>query len=276
MSANSAFDGLEGVTIPPAGEDYQAGTPAYDHGYVIALIEAFNEVSPFTLARKQRGTEYGEGRDEEAYRRLLSLLDQVPQKAGEDAAAFLDGVILQGEHRLEELHAEFSYPFFSEIVGRLYKAGHNDFLLDFSGAQAVASQIGAYWLRGTEESPLRITVLLPRGARSGGEDLANCVLTVLGDAFTGGISSVSSEFIFHDRVKNFGQRSENCIFRLKGTEFVSLEDDSEMGAWAEVFFYKIRLTRGGEKEEVRVLNDFFDKGNRLYVGDDSGWREVRP
>ncbi len=273
--SGARLDGLEGMAAPSAREDYQAGQPAYDAGYVTALVEAFSEVDPFRFIRGRAGAASGWGTSA-GHRRLMSLLEQVPEQAGADAAGFLDGVIMQAGHTLERLQAEFSYPLFSEIIGRLYRAGHNGFLLDYTDAPALASQMGAYGLVGTKENPLSITVLLPAEARSAAQSLTRCVLTVLGDAFTVGIESLSSEFIIHGKVENFGQRSEGCAFRLKGAGFVSIDDDSDMGAWAEVNFYRIRLTRDGEEDEVRVLNDFFERGNRLYVGDDSCWTEVGP
>ncbi len=277
--SGAAFEGLEGGAAPPSqGEDYQPGSLCYDPALADALFDAY--LAAVECHPPDTGM-WTDGCIQAAV--IVALGQQAPPGSltGTDANAFLDALV----HRLAILDEQYATLFADwllvPVLSRLYAEGHNSFALSLGGMPATPLFL-AQGLESSADNPLEVTYSAACERLACG--VKRCLLSFSGTAREIGTEAKDSSFTIHALGYLLGHLAEGCEFRIDpGPELLekmilATLTDMHFITSGAISLEEVRGWFGSslKNEVVLVPEDFYERGNTLYVPDGKGsWKEVR-
>ena len=264
--SGTAFEGLEHIASPPAGEDYRASERGFEMQFVRGLIEKVEAMSWDEV--EECFTEVGFLRSVAIHYAALKACpaDSFEGQTLLDAAVWIGGELLSPE-KLERLPPTLLDP----LVQALYLLGKNSFRIDTTSLSR-NPPVAAGWLTGSKSHPLELTYLVNTDVVRFGTGVRHCRLTL------SGVSSPYDDYEEKDptsgkyiMVYQIGNQAVSTEFFVPFAEYVASDA-------TDCRFY---VTHEGSRPSLLVTllqrQGFFTKGNSLLVPDSHGsWKEVRP
>ena len=280
--SGAAFEGLRSAVPQGKVETYGPGVPpVYPADLVDALVSAFCETDFIIAGDVEREMCFhtstilypiaAASSSCSPWESLNELVEGIPGRmarfCGFKAQEFLDALVFRLSESGEEGHLSYSTRLLSPVLNALYERGHNGLVLDLS-AFSVPQLYAALELRGSEDRPLAVTLLLPESGESViGSRCADADITVLGHPTSIGYGPVRCAL-------RFPLMKEA---RIHGDQGESITTRDWFRIWGPALPLTLTAVYGDRVKETSLDVGYFSAPNTILIPDGAGsWKEVLP